>query len=428
MRTMSYSTQPTPPGPGTSRGSFETTLRRMWETRPVRFPGSQSTRSWFFGVCEGIAVRYQVSPMLVRLLFVLLAFVGGIGVWVYGIALLVFRRYTVPKTPLEVLIHSERDPRYSEDRSLAIGTLIVGAVFLVFGGIFSGGITLTGLVVSAALTGVVWWLLHERQPVPPTGLLDRADYSAPAGQADAQQPPAASAPEVPADSAQNGAQDAPTVNLDEVSAAEGFEPPRRQPPSWDPLGTAPFAWDLPDPGLPEDGTEGSDGTDATRPKKKRRGLKALLIAAVLAVIATLVAGVIAVTGFLAPNWGGVTSTDGNSTNGTFTSDTVSVGEVAAEYEYNYTMSSPELDFTGATVNQDSTVTLNATMSSMALIFPETTDGPSYRLDVNCASSTMSGVDCASLDNTLIEGSGDDEHTLTVDIAATMSEIRFHQRG
>jgi phage shock protein PspC (stress-responsive transcriptional regulator) len=420
MGTMSYGTQSTTPGTGAPRGTFESTVRRMWETRPVRFPRSQSTRSWFFGVCEGIAVRYQVSPLLVRLVFVLTAFLGGVGVWVYGIALLVLRRYTVPKTPLDVLVRGERDPRYGEDRSLAVGTLIVGAVFLVFGGIFSGGITLTGLVVSAALTGVAWWLLYERQPVAPAGLLDRDDHRSPS-------PTVPGTPTAP-DASSAGATttpdgQSPTIDLGGVAAAPGFEPPRTQPPSWDPLGTAPFAWDLPDPGEP-DPTEAGQASGG--PKKKRRGLKALIVAAVLAVVLALVAGVIALGAVLFPRWGGITSVDGSSTSGTFTGGTENVRTLDDYRDYSYTMSSPTLDFSGVSVDQDSEIDLTTTMGSVGMIFPETTDGPSYRVRLNCESLTMSDVDCDTFDNTLVKGRGDTEHTVTVNVNATMSEVRFDQ--
>jgi phage shock protein PspC (stress-responsive transcriptional regulator) len=431
MRTMSYGTQSTTPGTGTPRGTFESTVRRMWDTRPVRFPRSQSTRSWFFGVCEGIAVRYQVSPLLVRLVFVLMAFLGGVGVWGYGIALLVMRRYTVPKSPLDVLVRGERDPRFAEDRSLAVATLVVGAVFLVFGGIFSGGITLTGIVVSGALTGVAWWLLYERQPVAPTGLLDRDDHRATVPPTVAHQtPPAApGAPLAPFGTAP-GADDAPTIDLDGVDAAAGFEPPRTQPPSWDPLGTAPFAWDLPDPGEPATDAEAGP----TGPKKKRRGLKALVVAAVLAVVLALVGGAIVLAGVLFPRWGGISSVEGGSTSGTFTSGTQTVPVVDGDRDYTFTMSSPTLDFTGATVEQDSRINLSTTMGSVGMVFPETTDGPSYRVRLNCESLTMSDVDCDSFDNTLVksrgntggDNGGDAEHTVTVNVSATMSEVRFDQ--
>lgn len=446
MGTMSYTAQSTSPGTGSPRGNFESTVRRMWETRPVRFPRSQSTRSWFFGVCEGIAVRYQVSPLLVRLVFVLATFVGGVGLWAYGIALLVMRRYTVPRSPLDVLMRGERDPRFAEDRSLAIGTLIVGAVFLVFGGILSGGITLTGMVVCAAVTGVAWWLLYERQPVAPVGLLERDDHQGWQGptQGPAQPTrPSDAAPTQPTYEPAQGQDAAPTVDLGDVSAAPGFEPPRRQPPSWDPLGTAPFAWDLPDPGEPGDGDADAASGASGAPKKKRRGLRALVVAMVLAVVLAVVAGIIALGAILAPRWGGVTSAEGSSYSGTFTSDAQQIGEVPAHSSYSYTMSSPTLDFTGATVEQDSVVDLSSTMGSVTVLFPRTTDGPSYRVHLNCESVTMAGVDCGSLDGTLVRGTdsatgtgstgstgsagstADGEvNTLTVNVESTMSEVTF----
>lgn len=438
MRAMSYSTQSTTPGSsGNSGGTFESTLRQMWATRPVRFPRSQSGRSWFFGVCEGIAVRYQISPLLVRLMFVLLTFVGGIGLWVYGLSLLVFRRYTVPKTPLEVLVHSERDPRYAEDRSLAIGTLVVGAVLLLFSGVLSGGVSLAGVAISVVLTGVVWWLLHERQPVAPAGLLDRDDVTT-APTAAPPEPTAPAAPSEPAASAasaqsQQDAGPAPTIDLGDVSAASGFEPPRREPPEWDPLGTAPFAWDLPDPGYTDADASGS--ADGAGPKKKRRGLKALLTVIVVGIVAAVVIGGLALANSLF-GWSGVTSEDDNGTSGTMTSGTTQVAEVPEHHNYSFTMSNQTLDFTGATVTQDSTVDLNTTMASVGLVFPRTTDGESYRVNLSCDSLTLSEVDCGAFNGTVVRGQDDDrdgdsadpEHTLTVNVNATMSDVSFEQRG
>lgn len=402
---MSHNTQSTSPG---SRGTFESTIRDMWATRPVRFPRSQSPRTWFFGVCEGIAVRYQISPVLVRLLFVLLAFTGGIGVWVYGAAILLFRRYSVPKTPLEVLLRSERDPRYDEDRSIAIGTLTVGAVFLLFGGLFSGGVTLAGLIVSVGVTGVIWWLLYERTPVAPAGLM--------AGDRDSS--PVQETPTAPS---------APTVNLTDIDTAEGFEESdvqRQQPPSWDPLGTAPFAWDLPDPGIPED--EEPQTFTAAPKKKKRRGLKVLLVGVILAIVLAISGAF----GALFSNWGGVSSYDGGDYNGTMVGDSRPVEDLDGSRSVNYTMSSQTMDFEETAVTGDSTIDLTTTMSSVVLKFPERTDGDSYVLDLNCDSLTMSDVDCRTMDGTVVEGNSsndsDTRHTLTVNVTATMSDVTFGQ--
>ncbi|NMB23111.1 MAG: PspC domain-containing protein, partial [Corynebacterium sp.] len=46
----------------------------MWATRPVRFPSSQGGNAKVAGVCEGIAIRYQIDPTLVRLAFVVFGF------------------------------------------------------------------------------------------------------------------------------------------------------------------------------------------------------------------------------------------------------------------------------------------------------------------------------------------------------------------
>nr|WP_231139826.1 PspC domain-containing protein [Corynebacterium pseudotuberculosis] len=50
------------------------TLHQMWDTRPVRLPREQASEAKFLGVCEGIGVRYQIDPTLVRIFFVLFAF------------------------------------------------------------------------------------------------------------------------------------------------------------------------------------------------------------------------------------------------------------------------------------------------------------------------------------------------------------------
>lgn len=171
-------------------------------------------------MCEGIAVRYQVSPVLVRLVVGLSVTLGGLGLWFYLVALLVMPRYGVPLSPVEVLLKNERDPRYTPDREVGTRTLIVGIILLVLGGTGRGGVV-GGVVVTA----VAWWLLHQRLPVvPPAGLT------------------------TPVTTEQGATYRG--VDLGTLTPAEGFTPPRTTPPSWDPLGTAPFAWDLPEPPEP----------------------------------------------------------------------------------------------------------------------------------------------------------------------------------
>lgn len=42
------------------------TLNQMWDTRPPRIPRNQGGNAMIAGVCEGIGVRYQIDPVLVR--------------------------------------------------------------------------------------------------------------------------------------------------------------------------------------------------------------------------------------------------------------------------------------------------------------------------------------------------------------------------
>lgn len=37
----------------------------------------------FMGVCGGIAEYFNLDPNMMRLIFIVLAFCGGLGVWVY---------------------------------------------------------------------------------------------------------------------------------------------------------------------------------------------------------------------------------------------------------------------------------------------------------------------------------------------------------
>lgn len=51
-----------------------------------------------FGVCGGIAERFQISPLWVRLAFVVLAFAGGPGILAYLVCMLV-----IPRRPVAAL-------------------------------------------------------------------------------------------------------------------------------------------------------------------------------------------------------------------------------------------------------------------------------------------------------------------------------------
>lgn len=194
----------------------------MWETRPARIPGEQGGQGQIAGVCEGIAVRYQIDPLILRISFVVLAFSGG-GVALYIAAWALMPRYSVPVSPVQCLLSSEH-PR---ERRQGWWLLFF---FLIFSGVLGSGIgEVLGstTLLSFIIAGLAWWALHRKEPIPPAGLL-------------------ATFPDTPAESPMNTT---PQPDLSGITPAEGYPypPGRTTPPAWDPLGTAPFAWDLPDP-------------------------------------------------------------------------------------------------------------------------------------------------------------------------------------
>jgi phage shock protein PspC (stress-responsive transcriptional regulator) len=173
------------------------TLREMWETRPARPRDDRQIA----GVAAGIARRYDIDPVLVRVGFVVAAFFG-IGAALYIVGWLV-----LPDTPA--------DPAVPEGRKrtilvIGLGIATIVSIGSIFGG--RGGFILPLLAVAALL-----FLLHR----------SRADRG-----------PAGIPPSWPPQQPAAG-----------VSLVKGVsKEDEQQPPSWDPLGAAPFAWDLPEPG------------------------------------------------------------------------------------------------------------------------------------------------------------------------------------
>lgn len=174
------------------------TLREMWETRPARPRDDRQIA----GVAAGIARRYDIDPVLVRVGFVVAAFFG-IGAALYIVGWLV-----LPDTPADAGVPEGRK-RTILVIGLGIATIV--SVGSIFGG--RGGFILPLLAVAALL-----FLLHR----------SRADRG-----------PAGIPPSWPP-------QQPPTEGVSLVKGVSKED--EQQPPSWDPLGAAPFAWDLPEPG------------------------------------------------------------------------------------------------------------------------------------------------------------------------------------
>ncbi len=172
------------------------TLREMWETRPARPREDRMV----VGVAAAIGRRYDIDPVLVRIGFVVAAF-SGIGAALYIAGWIALpEEPTNPADPVKA-----RSPKPIVIVGLAIAAAI--SIGSVFGD--NRGVVFPALAVLALL-----FLLHRSR----------------GGRV------AAAAPAAPAEPA--------TESLSLVK--------KETPPAWDPLGAAPFAWDLPEPSpMPE---------------------------------------------------------------------------------------------------------------------------------------------------------------------------------
>lgn len=217
----------------TSTPDLPSELRSLWRTRPVRTPDD----SRIAGVCGGFGRRYGVDPVLFRVAFVVAALWGGAGVFLYALMWLLLRSAGDEVSSGEALLGKGRA---SGSKVTAVVLVVVLLSAPTFGG--SGETLLLGaglLMVAAMLAG--WYGLHRRTPEPPAGW---AEVSA--VRPSAARGPDASRGRAPATGA--GPWRAPGAPQEPGSGPGApFGPP--VPPSWDPLGAAPFAWDLPEPGL-----------------------------------------------------------------------------------------------------------------------------------------------------------------------------------
>lgn len=174
---------------------LRTSLRDMWDTRPARPREGRHVA----GVAAAIARRYDVDPVLIRVAFVVAAF-SGVGVLLY-----VAGWIALPDGTDEPV--TRRGPR----GAALVGLAVLGVIG--FGSLFDdNGFGILPLVVALGLLFLLHRSRGERVAAQPVA-----------------QPVAAEA-----------SVDGSTVSL----VKDGT------PPAWDPLGAAPFAWDLPEPAGP----------------------------------------------------------------------------------------------------------------------------------------------------------------------------------
>jgi phage shock protein PspC (stress-responsive transcriptional regulator) len=183
-----------------------TTLREMWDTRPARPRDDRQVA----GVAAAIARRYDIDPTLVRVGFVVAAFTG------IGAALYIAGWFLLPEQPADPGAPSRPHP----PKTIVVIGLAIAAVASL-GSIIGGDNR--NILLPALAVAVLLFLLHRSRGHRGTSAVARAGSEAPTTVT-------------------------PTgVPLSEEATGATTPPGTTAPPAWDPLGAAPFAWDLPEP-------------------------------------------------------------------------------------------------------------------------------------------------------------------------------------
>jgi phage shock protein PspC (stress-responsive transcriptional regulator) len=191
-----------------SAPSVEDTLKDFWATRPRRPRQGRKIA----GVAAGIGARYGIDPVIVRVAFVVATIYGGAGVLAYLLGWLFLAEEDDEVSPVEALVSHGRSSS-STAFTVALCAALFPAFWWFFDSDFSG-------FIGVALIGGSVFLLHRHR--------SHLGVSRPTAAAQTSEMEAG-----------------PTVVWDPIQP--GSEPHEQRPPAWDPLGAAPFAWDLPEP-------------------------------------------------------------------------------------------------------------------------------------------------------------------------------------
>ncbi|GAA0237565.1 PspC domain-containing protein [Saccharothrix mutabilis subsp. mutabilis] len=179
-----------------STAGVEQTLKDFWVSRPRRPHEGRKVA----GVAAGIAERYQIDPVIVRVAFVAMALCNGAGILIYLLGWLFLPQEGDETSAAEALVGRGRSS------TPAPLTVLLGLAVLPASGLFvDGGFTMVGGLLLSV--GAIYALHRGR------GALNRP---------------------------------APSPEVNPVDPADA-QTTRVTPPAWDPLGAAPFAWDLPEP-------------------------------------------------------------------------------------------------------------------------------------------------------------------------------------
>jgi phage shock protein PspC (stress-responsive transcriptional regulator) len=198
---------------GTS--NVEDMVKDWWATRPRR----PRTGRVVAGVAAGIGRRYAIDPVIVRVALVVSAVYGGAGVLFYLLGWVFLAGEEDEVSPIESLIGRGRSGT-SKGLTVLLLILLIPSSNFAFGGHFT---TIAGIVL---LVGALY-LLHKYR-----GDLGRIDG------------PATTAEGASMNENTSGDEPGP---VEDARPQDAVPTERTGPPAWDPLGAAPFAWDLPEP-------------------------------------------------------------------------------------------------------------------------------------------------------------------------------------
>lgn len=169
-------------------GSIDETRKDWWHTRPRR-PRSGRV---FAGVAAGIARRYGIDPVLVRVVLVVSAIYGGSGLVFYLLGWLLLAADEDEVAPLEALLHRGRSSMSPTMTVLLCLALIPTIGFVRWG-------HLSTVFGFALLLAALWWLHRTRggpptEPVTPAGTPSATSADTPAATTSAQAGPLGTAP------------------------------------------------------------------------------------------------------------------------------------------------------------------------------------------------------------------------------------------
>jgi phage shock protein PspC (stress-responsive transcriptional regulator) len=200
--------------------SVEDTLKDFWATRPRRPRHGRKIA----GVAAGIGNRYGIDPIVVRVAFVVATFYGGAGVLLYLLGWLLLPEANHAAAPFESMIKHRRGST-SPVFTVVLCIALIPAFWFFVDEKFSG-------ILGLAIVAGGLYLLHRTR-----GHLNRP---APVGTPFAAAPPPYTGEPAPE----------PGTPAPGMTAETTAPPAEPRPPAWDPLGAAPFAWDLPEPSQP----------------------------------------------------------------------------------------------------------------------------------------------------------------------------------